>query len=258
MDAREQAFINVTVPVYNEEQVLAASVAKIAAMLNKCGYRYEIVIANNASTDRTLPLANSIAAESNAVRVLHLEEKGRGRAVKAAWRQSSADILSYMDVDLSTDLAAFPLLIEPLLTGRFDLAVGSRLLDKSLTRRGVKREFISRSYNLLVKAMFRTRFSDAQCGFKAVTRAAAADLLPLVEDDNWFMDSELLILAERLGYRIFDLPVRWVDDPDSRVQLWSTALQDIGGLIRVYRRLHRMTSPSSRLHRRHTAPFSAR
>jgi glycosyltransferase involved in cell wall biosynthesis len=248
MDSRQHVLINVTVPVYNEEKVLATSVTRIAAMLDTHGYRYEIVIANNASTDGTLAVANSLAAQSRAIRVLHLDEKGRGRAVKAAWRQSSADVLTYMDVDLSTDLAAFPLLIEPLLAGCFDLAAGSRLLDRSLTRRGLKREFISRGYNLLVKAMFRTRFSDAQCGFKAITRKAAAELLPSVENDNWFMDTELLILAEKLGYRIFDLPVRWVDDPDSRVQIFKTAVEDLRGLLRVYKRLHRgpLSRPQNR------------
>jgi glycosyltransferase involved in cell wall biosynthesis len=246
MDTHVQPLVNVTVPVYNEEKVLAASVAKIAGMLDASGYRYEIVIANNASTDCTLAIATSLAARLKDVHVLGLQEKGRGRAVKAAWRNSCADILSYMDVDLSTDLAAFPPLIEPLLAGRFDLAVGSRLLDTALTKRGPKREFISRGYNLLVKAIFRTRFSDAQCGFKAITRKAAAELLPLVEDNNWFMDSELLILAEKLGYRIFDLPVRWVDDPDSRVQICKTAIEDLRGLLRVCKRLRSMETLRSR------------
>lgn len=253
MHTHAQPLVNVTVPVYNEEKVLAASVAKIAAMLDAKGCRYEIVIANNASMDGTLAVANSLAARLKDVHVLSLQEKGRGRAVKAAWHNSSADILSYMDVDLSTDLTAFPSLIEPLLAGQFDLAVGSRLLDSAFTKRGPKREFISRGYNLLVKAMFRTRFSDAQCGFKAITRKAAAELLPLVEDDNWFMDSELLILAEKLGYRILDLPVRWVDDPDSRVKIWRTAIEDLRGLLRVFKRLRSMKRMKSRSGRRITS-----
>jgi hypothetical protein len=167
--------------------------------------------------------------------VLHLDEKGRGRAVKTAWNESKADILSYMDCDLSTDLAAFPPLIESMISGRFDVAVGSRLLKPSLTTRGIRRETISRGYNLLIKASFHTKFSDAQCGFKAITKRAAQELLPLVEDNGWFMDTELLILAEKLGYRIFDLPVRWKDDPDTRVKIWSTAIEDIRGLLRLRR-----------------------
>jgi glycosyltransferase involved in cell wall biosynthesis len=272
-------FLNVTIPVYNEEHTLAASIHKISAFLkSNCSHPYEIVIAENGSTDNTFRVAKQLEHDLPNVRALHIEGRGRGRAIKAAWRQSSADILSYMDVDLSSDLLAFPALIDALApeanrrefsredkssnhaipspggegwvradlssakrtslpTGGYDLAIGSRLLDPALTRRGLKRETISRGYNLLVRAVFRTRFSDAQCGFKAITRRAASALLPLIEDAAWFMDTELLVLAEKLGYRIFDLPVRWTDDPDSRVQLWSTALADIKGLIRLRRNL---------------------
>ena len=157
------------------------------------------------------------------------------RAVKKAWSESKADILSYMDCDLSTDLAAFPPLVEALISCGFDVAIGSRLLKPCLTTRGFKREFISRGYNRLMKLFFQAQFSDAQCGFKAITKEAASALLPLVEDNEWFMDSELLILAEKLGYRIFDLPVHWVDDSDSRVKIWRTALSDLRGLARLKR-----------------------
>ena len=231
-------FLNVTIPVYNEERTLASSIEKISAFLkSNCPQPYEIVIAENGSTDKTFRIARQLEQELPNVRALHVNEKGRGRAIKSAWQQSNAEILSYMDVDLSTELVAFPPLIDALVNRGFDLAIGSRLLDPDLTRRGLKRETISRGYNLLVRAVFRTRFSDAQCGFKAITRRAAAELLPLIEDNAWFMDTELLVLAEKLGYRIFDLPVRWTDDPDSRVQLWSTALADIKGLMRVRRNL---------------------
>src|SRR5258706_10668212 len=231
-------FINVTISVYNEEGTLAENGEKVAAFLEStCRYPHEIVIANNASTDGTLGAARDLETQLRNVRVLHLEAKGRGGAIKAAWGQSTADILSYMDVDLSTELAAFPALIDAVMSRGFDLAVGSRLLDPSLTNRGLKRETISRGYNLLVRAIFRTRFSDAQCGFKAITKRAATELLPLVEDSGWFMDTELLVIAEKLGFRIFDLPVRWVDDPDSRVKFWRTAIEDIKGLIRVRRSL---------------------
>ncbi len=232
------AQVNVTIPVYNEEVRLAASLPKLHRFLGEhCRYPFEVVVADNASTDRTLEVARSFAATHQAVSVMHLEEKGRGRAVKHSWSVSRADILSYMDVDLATDLAAFPPLIEALLGGGHDIAVGSRRLKPSLTTRGLKREIISRCYMLLVKTLFQTKFSDAQCGFKAITRSAATALLPLVEDNGWFMDTEVLILAEKLGYRIFDLPVRWVDDPDSRVRIWSTAIGDLKGLIRVRRNL---------------------
>ncbi len=228
--------VNVTIPVYSEEFRLKANLPKLHRFLSdQCPFQFEIMIADNASTDRTFEVARSFSKTLPGVRVMHLEEKGRGRAVKRAWSETTADVLSYMDVDLSTDLGAFPPLIEALLAGGYDLAVGSRRLKPSLTTRGLKREIISRGYLLLVKALFRVRFSDAQCGFKAITRSAATALLPLVEDNGWFMDTELLILAEKLGYRVFDLPVRWVDDSDSRVRIWSTAIGDLKGLIRLRR-----------------------
>jgi glycosyltransferase involved in cell wall biosynthesis len=228
--------VNVTIPVFNEETRLAASIPRLRRFLTECcRFQFEIVIADNASTDGTREIARCLSRAHEGVRVVHLDEKGRGRAVKKVWNESAGDILSYMDVDLSTDLNAFPPLIESLISGGFDMATGSRLLKPSLTTRGFKREMISRCYNILVKALFHTQFSDAQCGFKAVTRKAAEELLPLVEDTGWFMDTELLVLAEKLGWRIFDLPVRWTDDSDSRVKIWSTAIADIEGLIRLRR-----------------------
>jgi glycosyltransferase involved in cell wall biosynthesis len=246
MNALPDPFVNVTIPVYNEEKVLALSIRAVTAFLEAhCHYSWEIVIANNGSTDRTLEIASALAAAFKSVRVLHFPEKGRGRAVKRAWLQSQADVLTYMDVDLSTDLAAFPILIEALARGAFDLAVGSRLCKGSRTMRGFKREFISRSYNLLIKAMFRPRFSDAQCGFKGIARKAAMELLPLIEANDWFMDTELLVTAEKLGYRILDFPVHWTDDPDSRVKIWSTAMADLKGLARLHRNLSRRRQPGS-------------
>jgi glycosyltransferase involved in cell wall biosynthesis len=230
--------VNVTIPVFNEEAQLASSIGRLESFLKeRLAGRYETVIADNASTDRTLAIAQKLASAHSSVSVLHLKEKGRGRAVKRAWSESTADICSYMDVDLSTDLEAFPRLIEPLAQGAYDLATGSRLLPGSRTTRRMKRELISRAYNRLVKVVFRTRFSDAQCGFKAISSAAAGHLLPLIEDDGWFMDTELLVLAEKLGYRIYDLPVNWVDDADSRVNILRTASADIRGIVRLHRRL---------------------
>jgi glycosyltransferase involved in cell wall biosynthesis len=235
-----KTLVNVTIPVFNEESRLKLSIPKLYEFLSeRCRFKCEIVIADNASTDRTLEIAHVFSQSHSDVRVVHIDQRGRGRAVKEVWKASRADVLSYMDVDLSTNLSAFPPLIESLFGGGYDLAVGSRLLSASLITRGFKREFISRAYNLLIKLFFRTRFSDAQCGFKAITREAACGLLPLLEDNEWFMDTELLILAEKLRYRIFDLPVRWVDDSDSRVKIWRTALEDLRGLARLHRNFRR-------------------
>lgn len=228
--------VNVTIPVYNEEQILPASIPALSKFLREhCRFEWEIVIADNASVDKTREVAENLSKELEHVRVIHLDQKGRGRALKKSWSESSADIVSYMDVDLSSNLFAFPPLIEALVSGGFDIGIGSRLLKASTTSRSVKREAVSRVYNLMVKTMFFTKFSDAQCGFKALTRKAANELLPKVEDTGWFFDTELLILGERLGYRIFDLPVSWVEDLDSRVKIVQTAIDDIKGLIRVRR-----------------------
>ncbi|MHB8523712.1 MAG: glycosyltransferase [Limisphaerales bacterium] len=198
-----------------------------------------MVIADNGSTDSTEERAKELAQQFEQVRVAHLPEMGRGRALKEVWSESQADVLSYMDVDLSTDLSALPQLITAVTDGGFDLAVGSRLLPGSVVRRSWKRECISRCYNRLVKLVFHTRFSDAQCGFKAITNKAALELLPLVEDGNWFFDTELLVLAEKLEYRLCDVPVKWTDDADSRVRIVRTALEDLSGLIRLRRALKR-------------------
>jgi glycosyltransferase involved in cell wall biosynthesis len=229
-----QESVEVVVPVYNEEDVLPESIPALYDYLTEYfPYEWSVVIADNASTDATPSVAVELAALYPHVSVLRLEEKGRGRALKAAWSASRADIVAYMDVDLSTNLWSFLPLVAPLATGHSDVAIGSRLLKGATVTRQWRRELISRCYNLLVKAMFRNRFSDAQCGFKALKRAVAEELLPEVEDDEWFFDTELLLAAEERGYRISEVPVDWIEDLDTRVNVASTALEDVKGLLRV-------------------------
>jgi glycosyltransferase involved in cell wall biosynthesis len=232
--------VNVTLPVFNEAARLPDGFGRLRRFLSEnCRFALEVVIVDNASTDGTLDIARQLSREWEGTRVLRLDKKGRGGALKHGWLESQADVLSYMDIDLSTDLAAFGPLVEALASGRFDLAVGSRLRPESATARCWRREAISRCYISLVKIVFRSRFSDAQCGFKAITREAAARLLPAVEDTGWFFDTELLVLAEKCGYRIFDLPVRWTEDPDSRVKILRTAWADLRGILCLYRKLRR-------------------
>ena len=229
-----QVTVDIVIPVYNEEAALPRSVATLCDYLaTYFPYGWGVIIANNASTDRTLAVARELAAANPRVSVLHLDRKGRGRALKAAWLASEADVVSYMDVDLSTNLQSFLPLVAPLATGHSDVAIGSRLLKGSLVTRQWKREVISRCYNLLIKLFFRNRFSDAQCGFKAVKRSVARQLLPEVENNEWFFDTELLLLAEERGLRIYEVPVDWIEDLDSRVKIAATALEDIKGLLRV-------------------------
>jgi glycosyltransferase involved in cell wall biosynthesis len=225
--------VDVVIPVYNEEAVLAQSVATLRDYLaDNVSFPWRIVIADNGSIDRTLDVAKQLVQQYKDVEYTQLEQKGRGRALRKAWLESEADIVSYMDVDLSTGLAAFPELIRSLEEG-YDIAIGSRLMKESRVTRSLKREITSRGYNLMIRALFRVSFTDAQCGFKAVKREAVRALVPVIKDQAWFFDTELLLLAGLRGYRITDIPVEWVEDTDTRVHVVSTAWEDIKGLLRV-------------------------
>jgi glycosyltransferase involved in cell wall biosynthesis len=231
--SRAKLTTDIVVPVHNEEHTLRASIASLLDFLaGTTFFDASIVIADNASTDGTLAVARELEREQPRVHALQVPSRGRGGALKAAWSASRADVVSYMDVDLSTNLRFFPLLIHGIALG-YDVAIGSRLLQASQTRRSLKREILSRTYNRLVKLMFRNRFSDAQCGFKALRADVARDLLAHVEDTDWFFDTELLLQAERRGYKIFEVPVEWIEDLDSRVRIMRTAFDDVRGLIRV-------------------------
>jgi len=228
--------VDIVVPVYNEERDLDRGIRTLRSYLDaEFPFPTTVTVADNASTDTTWDLACRLAAELNGVRALHLDEKGRGRALRAAWTQSEADIVSYMDVDLSTDLGALLPLVAPLASGHSEVSIGSRLARGSNVIRGPKREVISRIYNLLLRLVLRNRFTDAQCGFKAIRAVDARALLPLVEDEGWFFDTELLVLAERNGLRIHEVPVDWADDPDTRVHIANTAIADLKGVCRLIR-----------------------
>jgi putative flippase GtrA len=230
----ERALVDIVVPVHNEEAVLSDSVHRLHSYLSdEFPLDWRIVIADNASTDSTPVLARDLAAELAGVEVLRLEEKGRGRALRTAWMKSNADAVAYTDVDLSTGLTGFLPLVAPLLTGHSDISVGSRLSEGSVVARGPKRELISRMYNLILRVVFAVRFRDAQCGFKAVRTDIAHRLLPSVADQEWFFDTELLLLAEHNGLRVHEVPVDWVDDPRSSVNVRSTAAADLRGVCRV-------------------------
>ncbi len=228
--------LDVVVPGLNEERGLADTIATLSAFMAERmdEYAWQVVIADNGSTDATQDIGRQLSAESDRVRYLRLEQRGRGRALKHAWTRSDADVMAYMDMDLSTDLAYLPALVSAIVEDGHDVAVGSRLKrGAEVVGRTPKREFISRCYSLLFRSMFLTGFVDAQCGFKAISRRVVEQVLPLVQDTGWFFDSELLILCEKNGYSVEEIPVRWVDDPDSRVRIVSTAYADIKGLLRL-------------------------
>jgi putative flippase GtrA len=226
--------VEIVVPVRNEERDLAPSIRRLHAYLkDRFPFSARITIADNGSTDGTWAAAVALAGELDLVRAVRLDQPGRGRALRSIWSASDARVLAYMDVDLSTDLNALLPLVAPLLSGHSDLAIGTRLAPGARVIRGPRREVISRCYNLLLHAVLRVGFSDAQCGFKAIRAEQARVLLPLTEDVGWFFDTELLVLAERAGLRIHEIPVDWIDDADSRVDLVATALADLRGIARL-------------------------
>lgn len=226
--------VDVVVPVRNEERDLGPSIRRLVTYLRASfPFTARITIADNGSTDGTAVIAAGLARELDEVRAVRMELPGRGRALRAIWSESDAEVLAYMDVDLSTDLNALLPLVAPLLSGHSDLAIGTRLARGARVIRGPKRELISRGYNMLLRTCMGARFSDAQCGFKAIRREQARALLPLAQDTGWFFDTELLVLAERAGLRIHEVPVDWIDDLDSRVDIVATALGDLRGMARL-------------------------
>jgi ubiquinone/menaquinone biosynthesis C-methylase UbiE len=235
------ASVDITIPVLNEERAITSSLSTLASYLeNECRYDWAITVADNGSTDATSELAASFAVENPRTRVIRLDQRGRGRALKQAWSTSTADVVAYMDVDLSTGLDSLRPLIDPILDGRCELSIGSRLLPGAEIARSVKRELISRTYNSIARSCLRYDVADAQCGFKAVRASVFRDLL--IEDNEWFFDTELLALAHRSGLRINEVPVRWVDDDDSRVKIAKTAREDLKGIWRVRRTVARGAS----------------
>ena len=236
--------VDVVVPVFNEAHVLERSVETIRRFLHQeFPYPARIVIVDNGSTDATREVAQRLAARYDDVGFLALRERGRGRALRAAWQQSSADIALYTDVDISTELGAAVELCHAIHRQGYDVAIGSRLLPASRVTRGLKRELVSRIYSLLVRWVLTTRLADVQCGFKAVSRRIVREVVPQVKDEWWFFDTELLVLAEKQGYRIKEVPVRWVDDPDSRVRILPTGWQAIQCVLRLRRLLRSRACP---------------
>lgn len=230
------ATVDVVVPVYNEERALPGCVQVLRSYLHdQFPFEWTITVVDNASTDGVLRVASELAAADDRIRVLHLDRKGRGLALRTAWAYSDADVVVYLDVDLSTSLDALLPLVVPLINGHSDIAIGSRLAPGARTVRSARREVISRCYNLMIRLTHGARFSDAQCGFKAARAEVIRPLLASVHDDGWFFDTELLLLAEHNGLRVHEVPVDWVEDADSRVRIWSTVVGDVRGLVRVGR-----------------------
>ncbi len=244
----------IVIPVYNEQEELGSSIMLLMDQLGELSqharsFTWQIVIADNASSDKTWSLACILAGKFPfTVRALRIPQKGRGRALKIAWTASRARVRAYMDVDLSTDIRQIPELIGPILDGRADVSFGSRLLERSVVDRSLKREIISRSYNRMLQRYLHVGFHDAQCGFKAISAEAAEALLPLIEDNEWFFDTELLVRAERMGIATNEFAVRWREDPGSTVHIIDTVRKDLAGMKRMHDEQICPKSPRAGLH----------
>ena len=228
--------VDIVIPVLNEERALPGCIARLREFLGASlsGHAWRVVVADNGSTDETLSVAQALVDEfPKEVVCVHLDVRGRGRALRKTWLESDADVLCYMDVDLSTGLGALPIMVDGIVNDGVHVAFGSRLAKGAAIKRSFKREFISRAYNIVIRGMMRTHFRDAQCGFKAVSRGAAQALIPSVVNNHWFFDTELLVIAEKRGFRMLEVPVAWDEDPDSRVNIVQTVLEDLKGLARL-------------------------
>jgi len=234
----EKSSINIVIPVYNEQIILEGTVGKLHDFLGKnVSDDWQITIADNASTDNTLKIAQQLEKQHKNIKCIHLDQKGRGRALKKAWNESNADIMCYMDADLSTDLSALPKLIDAVKKGAV-VATGNRLHKTALVKRDLNRTILSKGYNAIAKMIVRTKIDDLQCGFKAIGRKAKEKLLPQVQDNVWFFDSELLILAEKQGYPVAQIPVKWTESKrTSRVNVVNTATNYIKNLLALRKRL---------------------
>jgi glycosyltransferase involved in cell wall biosynthesis len=230
--------VEIAIPVYNEEKELEKNIHTLYTFCKKnlAKYTWHITIADNASRDMTARIGEKLEKKFPEISLYTLEQKGRGRAVKGVWNASKADFCVYMDLDLSTDLLHLPKLLQALEKG-YDIAIGSRLTKGShVEGRTFIRELTSRALNFFfIQFFFQTHFTDAQCGFKAVTRDVIKTLIPKIKDNEWFFDGELLIVGEKMGYKIYEEPVHWIDNPGSTVRLVSTISGDLQVIWRLLR-----------------------
>jgi len=233
----------IVIPVYNEEEQLEQSILTLHHFLSTeyPSSQWRITIANNGSRDSTKEIAVNLVKTHKNINYFHLDGKGFGKAVKSVWKDSPYSILGFMDLDLSTDLKHLPEAIDILLDSRTDIVVGNRLLPKSVVEnRSPLREITSRSFNLILKTYLKVRFSDGMCGFKFIRRESCAKLLDFgIQNDEWFFSTELLIIAEWLGFKIYELPIRWVDTDQSKAKMFELTKKYLGEMVRVKARLRK-------------------
>ena len=218
--SNRKVVVSVVLPAYNEADVLEIAVTQISTALKEIGYSYEIIIAEDGSTDGTDKKAAMLAEIVPFVRHIHREKRlGRGTALNNAFRQSNGEVLVYMDLDLATDLKYLKPLVEAIRIEGYDFSTGSRMLPESKAERTLRRSISSKTYNFLVRHMLGSKLRDHQCGFKAFKREPLIKLLDEVEATHWFWDTEIIVRAQRHGYRIKEVPVEWKSGQDTKVHL---------------------------------------
>jgi len=216
--------VDIVIPVYNEGLILEKNVKTLREFIisKNVDYDYKIIISDNCSIDNTKEVSKRLSKECSDVRYLYIPVKGRGIALKVAWMLSKANVVCFLDADLSADLETLLKMINEILNG-WDACVGSRFVEGSVVKRCLKREITSRGYNLFLKMLFLKKFTDAQCGFKAFKGDVVKKVLPIINSEKWFFDTELLLRLERSGYKIKDFPYIYKEDPNSSVKIIPTS-----------------------------------
>jgi glycosyltransferase involved in cell wall biosynthesis len=228
--------ILLTVPAYNEENILEKNVNLILKYMGANFNNFKIVIANNGSTDKTNDIAKKLAKDNNEILLITTKKRGKGLAIKNSWLKFDADIYAYMDADLSTSLRDFSKLINAIKEGN-DISIGSRYLKKSVVKRGLNRAIFSKLYNQLLALLFKTNVKDMQCGFKAVNEDIIKKHIPRIKDDSWFFDTELVIMAENQGYTIKEIPVSWKSNPESKLKIIKVGFECFGKSLNLKKKL---------------------
>lgn len=215
--------VSVVLPAYNESELIVDSVEKVRNVLLELGWTFEIIIAENGSTDGSDIISKMLSEEYEEVKHLHTE-KGRGNALRAAFKKAEGDVIMYMDMDLSTDLRYIEVIVNSILDG-YDVVTGSRLLPESVVvGRISKREITSRAYNFLVRLILGSKLMDHQCGFKAYNKESLRVIIDDVKDNDWSFDTEILVKSQKKGFKVTEIPVYWVDNTDTSVKLLKDIL----------------------------------
>ncbi len=235
---KDSVEVSVVFPAYNEVDYLDSAVEKTTQTLREFTSSFELIIAEDGSTDGTAERSEELAQKYPFVKHIHGEQRlGRGTALNNAFRQSSGEVLVYMDLDIATDLKHLKPLVEAITLEGCDFATGSRLLPESKVERTLRRSISSKTYNFLVRAMLGSKLRDHQCGFKAFKREPTLKLLDEVGARHWFWDTEIFVRAARKGYKIKEIPVEWKSGRKTKVNLFKDSFNMGSQVVKLWWRL---------------------